>query len=66
MGRAAQRHREGAWGDAAKKLKMTSLTRTRLLLITIFLFPIVVIVLFWFFGNEPKSFEETLPVMPPR
>jgi hypothetical protein len=44
---------------------MKPLTRSRLLLLTLFLFPFVVIVLFWIFGKEPENPESTLPVMPP-
>lgn len=45
---------------------MKPVTRTRLLLLTIFLLPVVVIVLFWFFGKDPENPADTLPVMPPR
>ena len=44
---------------------MKPLTRSRLLLLTVFLFPVVVIVLFWIFGKEPQNPEATLPLMPP-
>ena len=45
---------------------MKPITRTRLLLLTIFIFPIVVMALFWFFGKDPEDPAATLPVMPPR
>jgi hypothetical protein len=40
--------------------------RNRLLIVAIMLFPIIVMALFWLFGNEPKDAAATLPVMPPR
>jgi hypothetical protein len=45
---------------------MKPVTRNRLLLLAILIFPIVVMALFWLFGNEPKDPAATLPVMPPR
>ena len=45
---------------------MKPITRSRLLILTIMLFPVVVIVLFWLFGKEPINPADTLPVMPPR
>jgi O-antigen/teichoic acid export membrane protein len=66
MGRVAQGHRESAWRDAAQDLKMKPVTRTRLLLLAILIFPVVVMALFWFFGKDPESAAATLPVMPPR
>jgi flagellar basal body-associated protein FliL len=45
---------------------MKPVTRTRLLILAVMLFPVVVMALFWFFGNEPKNPAATLPVMPPR
>ena len=45
---------------------MSPVTRTRLLLIAILLFPVIVMALFWFFGRDPESAASTLPVMPPR
>jgi hypothetical protein len=44
---------------------MRPLTRSRLLLLTVFLFPVVVIVLFWIFGKEPQNPADTLPLIPP-
>ena len=49
-----------------KFIKMSPVARTRLLILTIMLFPVVVIVLFWVFGKEPANPADTLPVMPPR
>lgn len=45
---------------------MTPATRTRLLLLGILLFPVVVMVLFWLYGKSPEDPAATLPVMPPR
>lgn len=45
---------------------MKPTTRTRLLLITLFLFPVLVMALFWLFGKSPENPADTLPVMPPR
>jgi hypothetical protein len=45
---------------------MTPLTRKRILLVAIFLFPIVVMALFFIFGKSPQDPASTLPVMPPR
>ncbi len=45
---------------------MTSVTRNRILIIAIFIFPVVVFVLFWIFGKSPADPVATLPVMPPR
>lgn len=45
---------------------MKPVTRTRLLLLAMFIFPVVVMALFWFFGKDPENAAATLPVMPPR
>jgi hypothetical protein len=45
---------------------MSPLTRTRILLLIIFLMPIIVMALFWFFGNSPADPSSTLPLMPSR
>jgi hypothetical protein len=45
---------------------MTSITRTRILLIALFLFPLLVMALFWLFGKSPEDAASTLPVMPPK
>ncbi len=45
---------------------MKPVTRTRLLLLAILIFPVVVMALFWFFGKDPEDAASTLPVMPPR
>ena len=45
---------------------MKPVTRSRLLILTIMIFPFVVLTLFWLFGKEPPNPAETLPVMPPR
>lgn len=45
---------------------MKPLTRTRLLLLFIMLFPVAVMVFFWFFGKSPPDPATTLPIMPPR
>jgi hypothetical protein len=45
---------------------MKPVTRTRILIVALFIFPIVVMVFFWFFGKSPADPATTLPVMPPR
>jgi len=45
---------------------MSSVTRTRILLIALFLFPLLVMALFWVFGKSPEDPAAALPVMPPR
>jgi hypothetical protein len=45
---------------------MNSVTRTRILIVALFIFPVVVMALFWFFGKSPADPAATLPVMPPR
>jgi flagellar basal body-associated protein FliL len=45
---------------------MKPVTRTRLLLLVIVLFPVVVMALFYLFGKSPQNPASTLPVMPPR
>lgn len=45
---------------------MTSITRTRILLIALFLFPLLVMALFWLFGKSPENPADAMPVMPPR
>lgn len=45
---------------------MSQLTKTRILLLVIFLMPVVVMALFWLFGNSPPDPADTLPLMPPR
>ena len=45
---------------------MKPITHSRLLILTIMLFPVVVIVLFWLFGKQPENPADTLPLMPPR
>jgi len=45
---------------------MKPVTRTRLLLLAIMIFPIVAMALFWLFGKDPEDPAATLPVMPPR
>jgi hypothetical protein len=45
---------------------MKPVTRTRLLLLAIMLFPIIVMAFFWFYGRDPEDPASTLPVMPPR
>ena len=45
---------------------MSRVTRIRLLLLVIFLFPVMVMALFWLFGKDPENPADTLPVMPPR
>jgi len=42
------------------------ITRTRILLLVIMLFPVAVMIFFWLFGNSPQDPASTLPVMPPR
>jgi nitrate reductase NapE component len=46
--------------------EMKPVTRTRLLLLAIMIFPIVAMALFWLFGKDPEDPAATLPVMPPR
>jgi hypothetical protein len=45
---------------------MTPVTRTRILLIALFLFPLLVMAFFWLYGKGPEDPAATLPVMPPR
>lgn len=45
---------------------MSPVTRNRILILAIFLFPIIVMVLFWLFGKSPDNPAATLPLMPPR
>jgi hypothetical protein len=45
---------------------MKPTTRPRLLLLALFLFPLLVMALFWLFGKGPENPADTLPVMPPR
>lgn len=45
---------------------MLPVTRTRILLIALFLFPLLVMAFFWLFGKSPEDAASTLPVMPPR
>ena len=45
---------------------MSPITRTRILILVIFLLPIVTMVFFWLFGKSPPDPAATLPVMPPR
>lgn len=45
---------------------MKPITRTRILLLVIMLFPVAVMVFFWFYGKSPADPASTLPVMPPR
>jgi hypothetical protein len=45
---------------------MSSVTRTRILITVIFLLPLVVMALFWLFGNSPPDPAATLPMMPPK
>ena len=45
---------------------MKPITKTRLLLLAILLFPVVVIAIFWLYGKDPEDAAATLPVMPPR
>jgi hypothetical protein len=47
-------------------MTMNPITRTRLLLLAILLFPVIVMALFWYFGKDPEDASSTLPVMPPR
>jgi hypothetical protein len=44
---------------------MKAITRTRILLVVLFLFPLLVIVFFWLFGKSPEDAAATLPVIPP-
>ena len=43
---------------------MTPTTRNRLMLLTIFVFPIMVFVLFWLYGKSPSDASATPPVLP--
>ncbi|HEX7654223.1 MAG TPA: hypothetical protein VF607_12005 [Verrucomicrobiae bacterium] len=45
---------------------MTAQTRARLLMLGILIFPVLVMIFFWFFGKSPADPAATLPVMPPR
>ena len=45
---------------------MNPVTRNRILILAIMLFPIIVMALFWFFGKDPEDPTATLPLMPPR
>ena len=45
---------------------MKPITRTRILLIALFLFPLLVMAFFWLYGKSPEDPAATLPVMPPR
>ena len=45
---------------------MKPITRTRILLLVIMLFPVAVMAFFWFYGRSPTDPVSTLPVMPPR
>lgn len=45
---------------------MKAITRTRILLVVLFLFPLLVIVLFWLFGKSPEDSAATLPLLPSR
>ena len=45
---------------------MNPVIRTRILIVALFIFPVVVMVFFWFFGKSPADPAATLPVMPPR
>jgi hypothetical protein len=45
---------------------MNPTTRTRILIVALFIFPVAVMVFFWFFGKSPADPAATLPVMPPR
>jgi hypothetical protein len=45
---------------------MTPITRNRILIVAVFVFPVVVFALFWIFGKGPTDPAATLPVMPPR
>jgi hypothetical protein len=45
---------------------MNPVTRNRILILAIFLFPVVVFVLFWLFGKSPADPAAALPVTPPR
>ena len=45
---------------------MNPRTRSRILIIAVFIFPVVVLVLFWIYGKGPVDPAATLPVMPPR
>ncbi len=45
---------------------MSPRTRSRILIVTVFVFPVVVFALFWIYGKSPVDPAATLPVMPPR
>jgi cytochrome bd-type quinol oxidase subunit 2 len=45
---------------------MSPVTRNRILIVAMFVFPIVVFILFWLYGKSPEDPATTLPVMPPR
>jgi len=45
---------------------MNPVIRTRILIVALFIFPVVAMVFFWFFGKSPADPAATLPVMPPR
>jgi hypothetical protein len=45
---------------------MNPVTRTRILIIVLFAFPVIVFALFWLFGNSPADPAATLPMMPPK
>jgi hypothetical protein len=45
---------------------VSPVTRQRILLVALFLFPLLVMAFFWLFGNSPEDPATTLPVMPPR
>ena len=47
-------------------MPMNPVTRTRVLLVALFLFPLLVKALYWMFGKSPENPADTLPVMPPR
>ena len=47
-------------------MTMNPVTRNRILILVIFMFPVVVFVLFWLFGKGPADPAATLPVVPPR
>ena len=64
MGRTAQGYRESAWRNAIQDVKMKALTRTRILLVALFLFPLLVMIFFWLFGKSPENPAATLPLLP--
>jgi len=45
---------------------MKPITRTRILIVALFLFPLLVMAFFWLYGQSPEDPATTLPVMPPR